>query len=101
MAFRFGFWFWVLLPNGEYSRVTVNSWSDSIQIGGNFGSSVYINKNGFGSYSGSCGDSIELEKIEPTNEYKDAMCWIFHEGYAGAHRGVYHILKFKVWRVKP
>ena len=91
---------WVLLPNGEYSRVTVDSWPDSIQIGGHFGSSVYINSNGTGSYSGGCGDSIDKKNIEPTDEYKDGLCWLFHEGYSGAHRGVSHVLKFKVWRAK-
>lgn len=89
---------WVLLKNGEYSRVTVSQWEDSIQIGGYFGSSVYINSNGSGSYSGGCGDSIDKSKLVHVGEHKEASCWLFHEGYSGAGRGVYATLKFKVWK---
>lgn len=91
---------WVLLKNGEYSRVTVTAWQDSIQVGGTYGGSVHMGKSGKGSYSGSCGDLIDRANLEATTEYREAMAWIFSKGWAGAGRGVYSPLQFKVWREK-
>jgi hypothetical protein len=88
---------WVLLKDGTYSRVTVNCWDDSIQVGGCYGNAVYINGNGFASYSGTCGDVIERKDIEPSDFYKAGKCWIFSNRNSGAHRGVTNILNFKVW----
>lgn len=89
---------WVQLKDGSFSRVTVASWSDSIQIGGYFGSSVYIHTSGNGSYSGGCDESIKRSELIDTGEFKDASCWHFHEGSSGANRGVSFTLKFKVWK---
>lgn len=90
---------WLLTLDGSYERITVASSSSKyIQIGGYFGSSVYINSNGRGSYSGGCGRQLETAAIQPTPDYKPACCWLFHEGSSGAGRGVNYVLDFKVWK---
>ena len=89
---------WVILKDGTKSRVTVSEWDDSIQVGGHFGSSVFINQSGTGSHSGSCGDSVNKSELVNTGEYEDGRCWIFADNSAGAGRGIYNVLKFKVWK---
>jgi hypothetical protein len=89
---------YVLMKTGEYSRVTVASWPDSVQIGGSYGGSYYLNSNGTGSYSGGCGDSIKKNTLQLTTETKPGNCWIFLDNSSGAHRGVHDTLQFKVWK---
>lgn len=89
---------WVILKDGTKSRVTVTEWGDSVQVGGHFSSSVFIYQNGFGSYSGGCGNSIDLKELVNTREYEDGLCWIFADNSAGAGRGINNVLKFKVWK---
>jgi hypothetical protein len=89
---------WVEQEDGTLSRVTVSSWSDTVQVGGNYGGSFHVNSNGFCSYSGGCGDSIKREELFDTGDYKEGLCWIFSERYVGAHRGVNNILRFKLWK---
>lgn len=91
---------WVKLKNGEYSRVTVNSWKDSIQIGGTYGSSVFVYASGSGSYSGNCGDTIRREDLVRTKDFKEGMAWIFSKECTGGGRGVHLPLLFRVWEVK-
>lgn len=88
---------WILLKDGTYSRVTV-LYDKQIQIGGNYNGSYHIFKNGVCSYSGSCGNIMEKKQLKKTTRLKDAECWIFSQDWVGAHRGVYNILKFKVWK---
>lgn len=89
---------WVLRKDGKTERITVDSWSDCIQVGGTFGGSFYISKNGYCSYSGSCGDVISKTNLIKTDEYKEGSCWIFSQDWTGGGRGVHYILKFKVWK---
>lgn len=86
----------VIRKNGEYERVSVSQWGDSIQAGK--GGSIYINQSGRGSHSGSCGDLINRNNLRLTDETKEGSCWIFQADRAGAHRAVYHVLKFKVYQ---
>jgi hypothetical protein len=84
---------WIIRKDGKYEGISVayDGWT---QAGG--AGSVYVSKNGYCSYSGSCGDFIE--SFEATEETKERVCWIFSNDSAGAHRGVYHKLNFKVWK---
>jgi hypothetical protein len=89
---------YVIQKNGQISRITVYSPDNLIQVGGNYGGSFYIGKNGRCSYSGSCGDVVDIKKLQFTGEYKEGSCWIFSNDWTGANRGVYYVLKFKVYR---
>lgn len=84
----------IVRKDGSMERISVAShgW---LQAGKDNGS-IYLSKSGYGSFSGTCGDSIE--NYEPTDETRLGMCWIFSGDSVGAHRGVYHKLNFKVWK---
>jgi len=84
----------IIRKDGSMERISVAShgW---VQAGKSNGS-IYINKNGHGSFSGSCGDSIKA--YEPTNDTAPGICWIFSGDSAGAHRAVYSKLNFKIWK---
>jgi len=88
---------WVILRNGDKSRVTVADWDNTIQVGGYSGGSYHLNSNGTCSYSGGCGDPINRDELVDTGEYMDGKAWIFHRGQSGANRGVTATVKFKVW----
>lgn len=91
---------WVHLKDGRKERITVDSFSDSIQVGGNKNGSFYISKSGNCSYSGGCGDLIKIKNLKNTYRYKEGLCWIFSEDWIGAHRSVNTELKFKIWKEK-
>lgn len=38
------------------------------------------------------------ESLTDTGDTFDGDVWIFHHGFAGAHRGVHSTVKFRVWR---
>lgn len=90
---------YIRMPDGSYERVTVAYLVNNIQIGAHEGSRVYISKSGKGQYSGGCGDSIPLEKISPTNEYKDGLAWHWHTGEVKAHNSIEFKIKWKVWTI--
>jgi hypothetical protein len=89
---------WVELEDGRFERITVHLGENTLQVGGTFGGSFYIYDNGRCSYSGGCGDPIKREEIVPTDNYKEGQCWLFSDNWPGANRGVYNILRFKVWK---
>ena len=89
---------YVILLDGSISRVTVGQWDDRVQVGGYYGGSYYISDSGRCSYSGGCGDSVKLDSLVDTGTYKPGMCWLFSQGRAVAHNGVYKELKFKVFK---
>jgi hypothetical protein len=89
---------WVILKDGRKERVTVTEWNDTIQVGGSFGGSYHVNKYGGCSYSGGCGDLINRNELVSTDNFEEGSCWIFSQDWSGAGRGVYNILKFRVWK---
>jgi hypothetical protein len=89
----------VIEKDGSRSRVTVNQWSDSIQVGGGSGS-YHMSNGGGASYSGGCGNLIKISELELTNETEEHRFWMFSAGSAGAHRGVDFYAPVKVWKVK-
>lgn len=89
---------WVHRLDGSFERISVVHGDWHLQVGGYAGSSVYINSNGTGSYSGGCGDVIKHENLVDSGAYKPAACWMFHHQSSGAGRGVNAVLEFKVWK---
>lgn len=88
---------YLIKKDGSISRITVII-DDLVQDGGHENGSFYIGKNGFCSYSGTCGNIINLKNYVLTNEYREGLCWIFSNDWTGPHRGVSNRLKFKVLR---
>lgn len=88
----------VRLKDRSISRVTVTRMGNHIQVGGSRNSALYVSPEGYGSYSGSCGDVISLVNIQPTSEYIEGDCWIFSQDRSGAHRGVTNTLRWKLWQ---
>jgi len=83
---------------GKYVRFT-HHWGDSIQTGPD--SSGYCLTENSISYSGSLDPSIPIELFEPY-EYepiKEGQIWAFSNGWAGAGRGVYLNVPFRVFQI--
>lgn len=85
---------WIVRADGSYERISVAShgWLQ----GGKDNGSIYISQTGHGSFSGSCGSPIG--EYIATESMKEGSCWLFSGDSAGAHRGVWHKLQFKVWK---
>ena len=62
--------------------------------------SFYLNDSGTCTMSGSLDSSIPQNIFEVTEEFKDGSCWLFSENRAGAGRGVYSQIPFRVWKQK-
>jgi hypothetical protein len=71
---------------GADSTRFTHDWGDGLQAGGGGG---HISRNGYVSYSGCLSASIPLEKLVLTDEFRPGDFWFFHDGFSGAHRGVY------------
>ena len=71
----------------EYTRFT-HEWDDTIQTGGNAGSSYYLNANGKLSYSGGLDPGMKKSDLICTGIYKDGSVWIFDKDIPGAGRGI-------------
>ena len=92
---------WCRMPNGELRRFTHN-WGDGLQTTSpNFGlGSFYFDRSGFMSYSGALDPSVDLSKIEKTEEVKPAWIWFFHHDCAQAHNGVYREIPCRIYKVR-
>lgn len=55
-------------------------------------------EHSFVSFSGSLFWGVPFESLTDTGDTFDGDCWIFHHGFAGAHRDVHSTVKFRVWR---
>lgn len=87
---------YIMYADGVMERVT-HVWDDSVQGGGGQ-ASYYMSKTGSGSYSGGLNRGVTKDKLESTNEFKDAMFWMFSDDWAGAHRGVDFVCPVRVWK---
>jgi hypothetical protein len=93
---------WVVMPNGEERRFT-HAWDGEIQTttcGNAYGSSFYMGKDGYASFSGGLDPSIPYDKLTNTGKTKPAMFWFFHHELAGAHRGVAVEIEARVWEYR-
>lgn len=90
----------LLLPNGTYFRFTVViQYKDQIHLQASHGGSFYFSY-GYMDMSGTCGDKIDIESIELTDEEKLGSCWIFDREVARAHNGVHLKVPCRVWKQK-
>lgn len=89
--------------DGEIARICSTRFSDTFQLSNTIG--VYVSEGGYTQASGGTWDpsiSVELERLKlanlvPTQKTKKGRCWTFSDGDAGAHRGVWFEIEFKVW----
>ncbi len=51
------------------------------------------------SYSGSLGEPIQLDRLQPTEEKRTAPVWIFSENDVRAHNSVYLQADFRIFRL--
>lgn len=91
---------YIIMPDGEYHRLAY-AWMVDAGFQTCKNGSFYMAQNGRCDYSGSLDKTQPLEKIAPTDELKEAIFWIFHEDWTGAHRGVYFRMEVRVWRLLP
>ncbi len=81
--------------NGTTTRVTMLH-DEKLQAGGGSGS-YYISKDGCLSYSGGLDSPIPTNTLQETTEKKAGLVWFFSDNWAGASRGVYGYIDFKVF----
>lgn len=87
-----------IIYEGDYWRITMSN-LDGWQIAtgpGNVGS-FHLNRSGMASYSGGLQPTLEKERIEPTDQFRDGGFWTFHHQSARAHNGVNFTLKVRVF----
>lgn len=71
-------------------NIGVNVWHDTTQASGCvWDSNIDISR-----------ELLHIKNLVPTNEVKEGKCWIFSNLEAGAGRGVYHKINFRVWELK-
>jgi hypothetical protein len=85
------------LKDGTLRRIAYH-WGNGVQPSSGTGDngSFYLG-NGYCSYSGGLDPSIPVEKFKVTSEVILGRVWIFHEDSAGAGRGIYARLPFRVY----
>lgn len=88
----------ILLKNGDFLRVSVSHNRNQFQayIGGG---SCHLDKSGFISFSGTCGDLYESKNFKLSNIEKKANFWFWHtlKGVGGGN-GVYASAYFRVFK---
>jgi hypothetical protein len=89
---------WLDTPNGQF-RIAYHL-KDSVQP------TMYTAEENQGfylgspiSYSGSLGSPIPLDQLQPTEETRSALVWIFSENEVRAHNAVYLQADFRVFRL--
>jgi hypothetical protein len=88
----------VYLTAGDLRRFT-HDWGDELQttIADNIDTSFYLGADGHMSFSGSLDPSIPKARLRKRSEVREASCWFFHHGSAGAYRGVTVHVAVSVW----
>jgi hypothetical protein len=89
---------WLDTPKGQF-RIA-HHWGESVQP------TMYTAEENQGfylgsaiSYSGSLGNSIPLDHLQPTEEKRAALVWFFNEDEVRAHNAVYLKADFRVFRL--
>lgn len=89
---------YIVMPDGQYHRLAY-AWMADAGFQTCKGGSFYCWQGGNATMSGSLDKTQPSDRIVPTPELKEAMFWIFHEDWTGAHRGVYFLMEVRVWRL--
>jgi hypothetical protein len=89
---------WIDTPKGQF-RIALRS-KDSVQP------TMYTAEENHGfylggaiSYSGSLGEPVQLDRLQPTEEKRTAPVWIFSENDVRAHNSVYLQADFRIFRL--
>jgi hypothetical protein len=89
---------WLDTPKGKF-RIALRS-KDSVQP------TMYTAEENHGfylggaiSYSGSLGEPVQLDRLQPTEEKRAGLVWIFSENDVRAHNSVYLKADFRVFRL--
>lgn len=89
----------VRFPGEDKPRRFTHDWKDGgIQTTcANSNGDFYLSVDGFCDYSGSLDPCIPVDKLRDTGETKEGRVWFFSRELAGAHRGVYAFVPFRVY----
>ncbi|EAK8277500.1 hypothetical protein ACM12L_001835 [Campylobacter jejuni] len=89
--------------DGKFARISVDHRNGTFQLSNNIG--VFVSE--YGSQASGCVwdpnlDYIKRERLifdnlKPTSKTMKGRCWMFSEGNAGGHGGVWYDIQFKVW----
>ncbi len=87
--------------DGKFARISRKGYT--FQLSNKIG--VNVSEGGYSQASGCTWDPeinidrsrLKLDNLRLTTKTKKGTCWAFSEGYAGANRGVYYGINFKVW----
>lgn len=97
---------WVEYEDGKFARISSLHGGPTFQLSNKIG--VYVSQSGCSEARGCTWDSdldhiersrLTTENLIPTGDVKKALCWTFSEGSAGANRGVWFEINFKVWKL--
>ena len=87
------------LPDGQ-AVIFSHIWEDGL-CQTTPGGSIHLSRSGGLSYSGGLDSGVKVEDLIKTEETKPGLIWFWHEGSAGADRGVNAYVNFNVWETKP
>lgn len=96
---------YVKYAESSYARISAVHSGDKFQISNKCG--FYLCESGESQSSGTIYDcdievneaKLNLENLVLSDEVKEGRCWTFSNGVAGAHRGIYYHINFKVWNL--
>lgn len=96
---------YVKYAENSYARISVVHSGDKFQLSNKCG--FYLCESGEMQGSGTMHDSdirvdetkLRLKNLVLSDEVKEGRCWTFSNGVAGAHRGIYYHINFKVWNL--
>lgn len=91
---------YIIMEDGHYHRFS-HDWGDSLQTtDGEYGSSFYLDVNGYVSFSGGLKPSIKkkyiFRNIDP--DTKEGTFWFFHHDWHTASNGVYFSAPVRVYK---
>jgi len=90
--------------DGKFARISTCRHSRTFQISNNIG--IFVSKDGSSMASGCTWDKdfdyidskrLSFDNLTPTNKTLKGRCWTFSGNDAGAGRGIYSEINFKVW----
>lgn len=84
-----------LLIGDEIHRICVFLDEKTCQVGSLYGS-YHISKYGTGSYSGGCGEVVDLSNTKKQGK-KPAYFWMWHHNWPGASKSIQVIINVNVW----
>jgi len=87
----------IKLPDGQ-EVVISNVWEDTVQT--SHSGSMHLGSEGGVSFSGGLDSGLKKSDLVRIDEMSTTNVWIFHEGYSGGGRGVYHNMPVTMYKTK-